>query len=111
MPTTTYEYLTVTYVHSRDMVTGKRNRSYQIWRPGATEPEERPATEQQITIFNQLGKEGWKMIASEFLRSTTIMAEGMDEVVHPIRIRWTFMKENEEEEKDEEEEQEQEDAG
>jgi hypothetical protein len=91
----TFEYLTVTYVHSRDMMTGKRTRKYQIWRPGATEVDEQPATIQQITLFNELGKDGWKMIASEFLRSTSIMAEGMDEVVHPIRIRWTFMKENE----------------
>jgi hypothetical protein len=88
----TYEYLTVTYIHSKDTITGKRNRRYQLWWPGATEAEERPAAVQPGMLFNELGKDGWKLTAAEFLRTTTIMAEGMDDVTHPIRIRWTFMR-------------------
>ena len=87
-----YEYLAVTYIHSKDNVSGKRTRRYIIWGPGATEGEERPAAVQPVMLFNELGKEGWKMVAAEFLRTTTIMAEGMDDVTHPIRIRWTFMR-------------------
>lgn len=89
-----YEYMTVTYIHSKDTVTGKRNRLYHLWRPDSTQVEERPAAVQPVIIFNELGKDGWKMIAAEFLRTTTIMAEGMDDVTHPIRIRWTFMRGN-----------------
>jgi hypothetical protein len=87
-----YEYMTVTYIHSKDTVTGKRSRHYHIWRPDAREVEERVATVQPALIFNELGREGWKLVAAEFLRTTTIMAEGMDDVTHPIRIRWTFMR-------------------
>jgi hypothetical protein len=108
-----YEYLVVLYIFKTNWA-GIRNeressrgqlgssrpqqtwaKTFYIWRPNATEAEERPADGGPLTLLNDLGRDGWKLVASNILDSTVVSGDhyGWTEADVAVRERWTFMRE------------------
>ena len=68
--------------------------TYYYWWPNAAKAEERRQDIALNTLFNELGQDGWKLVASDILESTIIEGRfGWDEVSMPVRQRWTFVRE------------------
>ena len=96
-PMLTYEYLVVYHLtstkgaHRPDQTW---TTAYQLWRPGATEAEERPGELPLTAILNDLGREGWGLASSEVLDSVVAGPNhGWPESGMPVRQRWTFIRE------------------
>jgi hypothetical protein len=101
----TYEYLILAHTHETNWaeirnktprLTQTFTQTYYIRRPNATEPEKLPGDTPIGVIFNDLGREGWRLVTSEILDSTVITGGnyyGWDEVGFPVRQRWTFIRE------------------
>jgi hypothetical protein len=71
------------------------NYEYYIYRPDSTEPEERPGETLLATLFNEFGKDGWRLVATDVPDSVVVSGDyySWDEAGVPIRQRWTFMRE------------------
>jgi hypothetical protein len=91
-----YEYSVLYLIFATDRF-GKPlqtwTRTYQLWRPGATEAEERPGKLPLANVLNSLGQEGWMLVSSQVVDSTITSHYGWAESGSPIRERWTFMRE------------------
>jgi hypothetical protein len=112
MEVLTYEYLIVTAVHdvtyrtestdyggqrTQYLMRDEEKTTYYIYRPNATEPEARPGDTLLGTVFNDLGREGWRLVTSDVLDSVVDSGSyhhyGWHEVGVPVRQRWTFIRE------------------
>jgi hypothetical protein len=103
-----YEYLTVMGINSSNLATirnlpvsdrppMKFTTTYYVWRPGATEAEERREDLGLLVVFNEVGQDGWKLVASDIVDSR-VTAGGnyygwTSEIGVPVRQRWVFMRE------------------
>lgn len=100
----TFEYLTLTLTHETNwskiknispLPVQKFTQTYHIRRPNGTEPEELAGGIPLAVVFNDLGREGWRLVTCEIPESTVASGgyRGWDEVGIPVRQRWTFIRE------------------
>ena len=71
--------------------------TYYLWRPDSTKAEERSGHVEFVTLLNELGREGWRLVESA-IPDSVVVADGAGwygwpEAGIPIRQRWTFMRE------------------
>jgi hypothetical protein len=67
-----------------------------IWHPGAETAEHRPYRDTEkdiagtglIAILNELGAEGWELVAETVRESTAGKRRGWPEAAHPILRQW-----------------------
>jgi hypothetical protein len=73
-----------------------------IWRPGAKEAEAREEELGIFPLFNELGREGWKLIESATTHSRVVEYSGIGdahfyghtgEIGEPVQSRYTFIRE------------------
>jgi hypothetical protein len=69
--------------------------TFHIWRPNAINAEQRPAEGVSLaTIFNEFGREGWKLVATDIPDSAVSDSYlGWTEAGVAITQRWTFIRE------------------
>jgi hypothetical protein len=106
--TESYEYLIVIHVYQTNYASipnlpdepdGSRPKQtwtytwYLTW-PDNTKVEERPGNILASTLFNELGKDGWKLITSDIPDSVVVSGGhyGWTEAGIPIRQRFIFMR-------------------
>jgi hypothetical protein len=102
-----YEYLVLIRIYKtsweREVIDGPFGKTrqkqtwtttYEVWRPDATEAQERSGDLPLTVLLNELGREGWRLVASEIPDSVVVSGRyGWPEAGIPIRQRWTFMRE------------------
>jgi hypothetical protein len=68
---------------------------YYIHGPDSPEPEERPGDTSLVALFNEFGRDGWRLVSADVPDSVVISGDyyGWDEAGVPVRQRWTFMRE------------------
>ena len=92
--TTRWEYLVVLwtwrleYDPEEDKATSWSE--IKIWRPGASDPEVREIDANWFPIWNELGDEGWELVADYILSSMLGKAFGWSKGSHPIARRAIF---------------------
>lgn len=66
-----------------------------LWWPDAAEPEVRTGDGHLLTLLNELGRDGWKLVESNIPDSVVVSGDhyGWTEAGVPVRQRWTFLKE------------------
>ena len=102
-----YEYLVVfilyqtNYASIRDIPFDRRPKqtwtyTWYLWWPNATKAEERPGDILPMsTLFNELGQDGWKLIASDITDSVVVTGDyhGWTEAGVPVLQRFIFIRE------------------
>jgi hypothetical protein len=67
---------------------------WELWWPNSTKAEHRSTQTNLPTLFTELGRDGWKLVASNILDSAIHSTDyGWPEAGTPLRERWIFMRE------------------
>jgi hypothetical protein len=80
----------------KSYISSKQWKGYYIWRPNARTAEKRSAEDAElVTLFNEFGRDGWKLIVTDIPASTISHDDdhGWPEIGVAIHQRWTFMRE------------------
>jgi hypothetical protein len=93
-----WEYLTVMRIYSTERApqnfvdTQLWAETFLIWRPGSRRPVTRTAADTNVhDLFNELGSQGWELIATGVLDSTVVShSDGWENVTTPVRCRYVF---------------------
>lgn len=100
----TYEYLVLNSIYRTNCADTQNqfprpaqtwDTTFYIFRPNATQAEERPGDTLLVTLFNEFGRDGWRLVTSDIPDSVVISGNhyGWSEAGVPIRQRWTFIRE------------------
>ena len=90
---TNYNEIRQVPAHSRPEQTW--TSKYTLWLPYSAKAEELSGDIPVVTLLNDLGKDGWELVASAILDSAIIAPGwyGWPELGVPVRRSWTFMRE------------------
>lgn len=91
---TRWEYLRVRYRQTTGWGSGGQRwtTTYSIHRPGVDEAEKRNGDDvQSFTLINELGEEGWELVAETVWDTAAVVdTGGWSNVGIPVELVWTF---------------------